>query len=217
MKCTDEHCDHVSGNSMGHPLCAEHCDCLRDDFVFDPLRCTFCCHFLKSKFQGVTESSLLKSASAELERHISKLRRFCSGLEPRPTLKFSSFAISLRLAARQNCLDLDFFRAMSVGETKTRKYSDALSETQGTSGAHGTSTFRPSSKGAGGKRSGKYRRSGIAKEDTELAQIKGQMASMQEAIERLSTLPALVASISATSERKDSGQPEPGSQSDGAR
>ena len=210
--CNDEHCDKVSGNSMGHSLCADHCPCLRDDFVFDPLRCTFCCDFLRSKFQGVTEALLLKSASAELERHISKLRRFCSGLEPRPTLKFSRFVNSLRLAARQNSLDLDFFRDMSVGETvKTGKYSDALSETQSTSLAHGSLTFRPSS---GGKRSGKYRKSGKAKEDTEMALIKGQMASMQEAIEKLSALPALFASISATSERKDSGEPETGSKSD---
>ena len=80
VTCDDHHCNKVSGNCMGHSLCADHCPCLRDDFVFDPLRCTYCCDFLRSKFQGVTEAMLLKSASAELERHIQKLRRFCSGL-----------------------------------------------------------------------------------------------------------------------------------------
>ena len=194
---------------MGHSLCADHCPCLRDDFVYDPLRCTYCCDFLRSKFQGVTESKLLKSASAELERHIQKLRRFCNSLDPRVTLKVSSFVDSLRKAARQNRLDLDFFRNMSVGETVTGKYSDALSETHSMSHAHGSLASRPSS---GGQRSGKYRKSDKTKEDMDL--MKGQMASMQEAIEKLSTLPALIASIPALSGRKDSGEPGPGRQSE---
>ena len=44
-----------------------------------------------------------------------------------------------------------------------------------------------------------------------LALINGQMASMQEAIQKLSSLPALIASIPTISGRKDSGETEPGS------
>ena len=73
----------------------------------------------------------------------------------------------------------------------------------------GSLVSRPSSEG---QRSGKYRLPNKTKED--MAWMKGQMASMQEAIEKLRALPALFASISALSERKDSGEPEPGRQSE---
>ena len=58
-------------------------------------------------------------------------------------------------------------------------------------------------------RPGRYRASSKTKED--MALIKGQMASMQEAIQKLSSLPALIASIPTISGRKDSSQTEPGS------
>ena len=64
--------------------------CLWDNFSFDHLRCAHCYDFLRSRFQGVTEYKLLKSVVAELERHISKLRRYCHGIEPRITLNLLS-------------------------------------------------------------------------------------------------------------------------------
>ena len=130
---------------MGHSLCADHCECLRDDFVYDPLRCSHCCAFLRGRFQGVTECQSLKSASAEMERHILKLRRYCSGLDPRVTLKFSKFVCNLRLAYRKKRLDLDFFRDLAVGESAKTKYSDAMSETHTSKGSLAS---RPSSGGA---------------------------------------------------------------------
>ena len=64
---------------MGHFLCADRCPCLRDFFVgFDPLRCTYCCDFLRSKFQGVMEALFLSSARAELERHFQKVWMACN-------------------------------------------------------------------------------------------------------------------------------------------
>ena len=165
---------------MGHGLCADH-PCLRNDFVFDPMRCTYCCVFIKSKFQGVQDPDVLLSASAELERHMLKLRKFCSGQEPRVAMKISSFVVSLRTAARRDRLDLDFFRDLSVRETDPGdKYSDAVPEAPG-SHAQGVSTSRPSKKG---KRSGKYRASDKPVKDLE--RMQAQMASMQEAIEKLS-------------------------------
>ena len=189
---------------MGHDLCADHCPCLRNDFVFDPMRCPICCSFIKSKFQGAQDPEVLLSASAELERHMLKLRKFCSGQEPRIAMKVSNFVVSIRSAARKDRIDLDFFRDLSVRETDPGdKYSDAVSEAPSAQ-AQGPSTSRPSKKG---KRSGKYRVSDKPGEDLE--RIQTQMASMQEAIERLSKLPALFASM------KDSNQSEPGRQSEG--
>ena len=125
MPCDDPDCVRTSGNSMGHSLCADHCDCLRDDFTYDPLRCSHCCAFVRGRFQGVTERKSLKSASAELERHILKLRRYCSGLDTRVTLKFTKFVSNLRLECRHKSLDLDFLRDLAVGESATH---DIMSE-----------------------------------------------------------------------------------------
>ena len=125
-------------------------------------------------------------------------------------MKVSNFVVSIRSAVRKDRIDLDFFRDLSVREADPgEKYSDAVSEAP-SSQAQGPSTSRPSKKG---KRSGKYRASGKPGEDLERMQT--QMASMQEAIEKLSSLPALFASIPAISGRKDSNQYEPGRKSEG--
>ena len=107
---------------------------------------------------------------------------------------------------------MDFFRNLSVGETGSEKYSDAMSETHSMAShrTHATGSL-VSQLSVESSRPGRSRVPCKTKED--MALLKGQMASMQEAIKKLSTLPAFIASIPAFSGRKDSENTEPGRKS----
>ena len=118
MACESPGCSRVSGKFMGHSFCAEHCCCFSSDLVYDPLKCGTCTDFIRSGFQGVKEQSWIRTACAELDRHIRKLRRFALGLEGNRHVKFTKFLDELRRSARAKRLDMDFFLNLSVGEAK---------------------------------------------------------------------------------------------------
>ena len=196
VTCDDPDCSRMSGNAMGHYVCADHCCCLRDDFTYDILRCPCCKDFVRGRLQGVTNVKALKAAGKELERHVDKLRRFCSGLGSQVTLKFTKFVTDLRLKLRRKSLDLDFFRDLVVGDS-TNTRDDDLSEPKS------SSISKPSSSKKDERQ--EMSRADKAKEE-EMAQLKGQLASMQEALRKLSPSPALVASTPSHSGRKSSSE-----------
>ena len=96
---------------MGHGYCAVHCLCLQrvdDDYVYNPFRCDICKGFIRENFQGVIIVDDIKSAMAEMESHIKKLRRYLESLEGSQHLKFSSFVDEVRKKVRAKQVDTDF-------------------------------------------------------------------------------------------------------------
>ena len=190
-KCDEPGCKRFTGRAMGHDYCGEHCLCLRGDLVYDPLRCVTCREFINNGFIGITDITWIKTATAELERHIRKLRKFAFGLEGNRYVKFSSFMDELRRQARASQVNVDFFRNLSFGEKTGESRDDAVSQKSGISGilnspvAYGRSHESP--------RPG---RSSPSKTSEDMAMLKGQIASMQDAISKLITLPSNTANVS---------------------
>ena len=104
-------CSKISKFQMGHGYCAVHCLCLHhfdQEYVYDPFRCDVCQTFIRERFQGVTVVGDIKSAMAEMESHIKKLRRYLESLEGSQHLKFSSFVDEVRKKVRAKQVDTDF-------------------------------------------------------------------------------------------------------------
>ena len=180
VKCNAEGCVVYSKMNMGHLQCAEHSTCrnYRQDecrYVYEPDKCDHCITFLRENLVGATVLDQIKSASAEWETHLKKLRRSLEGLEGDQHLEFLPGIGNLRKKCRSKSIDVGYFRDLDILELCREEQQVEYPSSQ-TSGTEVPRPGKPESPDKSTKE--------------EVAALKGQVARIEDALMKFLDLQA---------------------------
>ena len=115
-----------------------------NEYVYDPFRCDPCMAYLRESFQGATVLDHIKSAAAEWETHLKKLRRSLEGLEGDHRLKFYKGIEDLRRKCRAKTLDVEYFKELVIDRLEEQEDLESVTPSQ-TSGLKSPRPGRPES------------------------------------------------------------------------
>ena len=80
VSCEVTECNSRVSNPMNHKLCATHCPCLTEHYVYDPSRCDHCKDFINNHFSNVSDPDIVAKGRKELNGHLKKLKRHVTKL-----------------------------------------------------------------------------------------------------------------------------------------
>ena len=75
VPCDVTECPRRIAYPMGHRLCAQHCPCLTEAYMYNPSRCELCKEFFNDHFILQTDPVILAEGHNELCLHLRKLNR----------------------------------------------------------------------------------------------------------------------------------------------